>query len=82
MTKPKEEYPKEIKQVLVEIGKRVRQKRKSVEKNYETFANTHDINKVTLSKLERGENFRMSTLIQVLKALDITIDDFFGEDIL
>lgn len=63
--------------ILKEMGSRIREKRKSVVNNYEDFARDHQFNKVTISRIENGENFTMSSLIQVLRVLDISIEDFF-----
>ena len=63
--------------ILKEMGSRIREKRKSVANNYEDFARDHQFNKVTISRIENGENFTMSSLIQVLRVLDISIEDFF-----
>jgi transcriptional regulator with XRE-family HTH domain len=63
--------------ILKEMGSKIREKRKSVAKNYEDFAREHQFNKVTISRIENGENFTMSSLIQVLRVLDISIEDFF-----
>lgn len=71
--------PKETLQVLKQIGTKVRIHRKAIESNYETFAKKHNLNKVTISRIENGENFTMSSLIQVLKIFDITLEDFFKD---
>jgi len=63
--------------ILKEIGSRIRMRRKSLAKNYEDFADDHDFNKVTISRLENGENFTMKSLVQVLRVLDVSIEDFF-----
>ena len=68
---------KDVDPVLKEIGAKIRAQRKLISKNYEDFAREHDFNKVTISRLENGENFTMSILIQVLRALDISLEDFF-----
>ncbi len=70
------EVSKDIERLLTEIGSKVREHRKVVYKNYEDFAKDYSINKVTISRLENGENFTMSILIQVLRALDISLEDF------
>ena len=69
---------KEIDVTLKEIGAKVRTQRKSVYRNYESFADNYEFNKVTISRLENGENFTMSSLIQVLRVLDISLEDFFN----
>lgn len=68
--------------ILVKIGEKVRRLRKSNPEfdNYEVFAFTHKINKVTLQRIERGENYNIESLLKVLKALGISLSKFF-EDI-
>ena len=68
----------EIDLLLKEIGAKVRTLRKSAFKNYEDFAKTYQFNKVTISRLENGENFTMTSLVQVLRVLDISLEDFFN----
>lgn len=68
---------KDIDLILKEIGMRVKARRKFQTSNYETFAKEHHFNKVTISRIEAGENFNMTSLIQVLRVLDISLEDFF-----
>ena len=68
----------EIDVILKEIGAKVRTHRKSAFKSYESFAKAYQFNKVTVSRLENGENFTMSSLIQVLRVLDISLENFFN----
>ena len=68
----------EIQTKLKEIGAKLRELRKANTTNYEHFANNNGLNKVTLSRLENGENFTMSSLIAVLRVLDISIEEFFS----
>jgi len=63
--------------ILKEIGARVKARRKLQTSNYETFAKKHHFNKVTVARIEAGENFTMTSLIQVLRVLDISLEDFF-----
>lgn len=65
--------------VLLKIGEKVRLLRKSNPEyiNYEVFAFKNNINKVTLSKIEKGENHNIASLIKIIRALDITVEDFF-----
>ena len=73
------ELQEEIRAKMKEIGKRVRMERKKVNNNYEDFAKDNNINKVTLARIENGENFTISSLIEVLKALEISLPDFFND---
>ena len=73
------DIPTDIQYKLKEIGGLVREHRKSIEKNYEVFARNHKINKVTLARIEGGQNFTMSSLLLVLKSLGISPSDFFKD---
>ena len=65
----------DIDQKLKEIGMRVKLRRKACNKNYVKFALEHNINRLTLYRIENGENFKMSSLLQVLNALCTTIEE-------
>lgn len=64
-------------QLLKAIGAKVRMHRKQINNNYQDFAKDNNINKVTLARIENGENFTMASLIQVLTAMNMTIEVFF-----
>lgn len=65
-------------QRIIQIGMKVRELRRKVCPNYEQFAFTYNINKVTLSNIETGKDFRMSSLLKVLDALHVSQADFFA----
>jgi hypothetical protein len=67
--------PVNIEQKLKEIGEKVKAERKVINKNYEKFAIENQINKVTLFRIETGENYKMSSLLQVLNAIEISLED-------
>lgn len=69
--------PIEIDNILNEIGLRIRLKRKSMSTNYEDFARDHNFNKVTISRIENGENYTLKTLILVARTIGISIEDLF-----
>lgn len=71
------DLPEEIQLKLTEIGQKVREHRKSIEKNYQVFAVKYKINKVTLSRIENGENFNMVSFLEVLNVLGISLEEFF-----
>ncbi len=77
MVKPKEEKNP----TLVQIGEKIRKLRRQNPQfvNYEVFAFTHKINKVTLQRMEKGENFTMQNLLKVLTALNIGVSEFFQD---
>jgi transcriptional regulator with XRE-family HTH domain len=64
---------------LLAIGEKIRAIRKSNPDfvNYEVFAFTKKINKVTLQRIEKGENYNMESLLKVMDALEIKLSDFF-----
>jgi transcriptional regulator with XRE-family HTH domain len=73
--KGKKFAPVNVDHKLKEIGEKVRLKRKAINNNYEDFAHEHNINKVTLNRIETGDNFKMSSLLQVLNAIGMSIED-------
>ena len=66
---------------LSNFGDRLKQLRK--EKGFssaEKFAFHHDINRVQYGRYETGESdIRLTTLCKLLKAMDISLEEFFGE---
>jgi transcriptional regulator with XRE-family HTH domain len=66
----------EVSLKMAEIGERVRQLRKAYNTNYEDFAKSKNINKVTLNRLERGDNVSLKLFLSVLIKLDISLDEF------
>jgi len=66
--------------ILKMIGDKVRTIRKKHPDyaNYEVFAYFNKINKVTLANIEKGANYNISSLLKVLKALGISVEDFFN----
>jgi transcriptional regulator with XRE-family HTH domain len=65
---------------LQNLGNRFKQLRK--EKgytNYEIFAFDNEIPRAQYGRYENGEDLRFSSLLKVLKALDISLDEFFSE---
>lgn len=78
MKKSEMESQHKNERTLKEIGIKVRSLRKAITSNYEIFAKENQINKVTLARIENGENCTMSSLIDVINALKINLDDFFA----
>ena len=75
MNKKDQFIPIDIDQKLKEIGHLVKERRKAITKNHKDFAEDHKINRVTLLRIEKGENFKMSSLLQVLNALEISLEE-------
>lgn len=45
----------------------------------EDFANAHNINRTQYGRYERGGEITFSNLVRLIKALNISIADFFSE---
>jgi len=65
---------------LQNLGKRFRQLRKDKGyTNYELFAFDNNILRAQYGRYEKGEELRFSSLIKVLKALNISLEEFFSK---
>ena len=72
--------PKEINEDLKKLGNRIKALRiKAGFSNYEYFAYEHEIPRAQFGRYERGEDLRYSSLLKVIKAFDITVEEFFSE---
>ena len=58
------------KEVLVEIGGRIRQKRLNKNKTHNELAVLTGISRATISKVEKGESTSLLTIVTILRALD------------
>ena len=47
--------------------------------NYEQFAFEHNLPRAQYGRYEQGQDLRFSSLLKVLKALDISLEEFFKE---
>lgn len=69
------------KEQLLKVGKRLKEIR--IQKgfsNYENFAFSHELPRSQYGRYENGEDMRLSSLIKVLEAMDVTLEDFFNEN--
>lgn len=67
-----------------QIAKRIGERLKALRiakgySSYEKFAFENDIDRAQYGRYERGGDMRISTLVRILRALDVPIDDFFSE---
>jgi transcriptional regulator with XRE-family HTH domain len=77
MAKTKKEIQEED---LKKLGERIRSLRiKKGYNNYESFAYEHDKARAQYGKYEKGENITYISLLRVIKALDLSVKDFFSE---
>jgi transcriptional regulator with XRE-family HTH domain len=75
--KPSKQKTKKPKEVLL-LGKRIKQLRQ--DKGYtsqETFAYDNDYTLSHYSRMERGEDIRLTSLVRVCKALGVTLEQLF-----
>jgi transcriptional regulator with XRE-family HTH domain len=65
---------------LERVGKRIRELRiKRGYSNYEHFAYDHNISRAQFGRYEKGQDLRLSSLIKVVNAFGITLQEFFNE---
>jgi len=65
---------------LKNLGERIKQLRiKNGYTNYEYFAYENDISRAQYGRYERGEHIRFGTLIKIINAFGLTIEEFFSE---
>lgn len=63
---------------IAKIGERIKDLRiKAGYSAYETFAFDHEIPRVQYGRLEKGVNFRITTLMRVLEVHKVSLEDFF-----
>ncbi len=63
---------------LKKIGDRLKYFRKKAGyTNYEYFAYEHDISRPQYGKYEAGANIQLNTLMKILKALNVSLEEFF-----
>ena len=65
---------------LHNLGERFKKLRKERDfSNYEHFAYENDLSRTQYGRYENGEDLRFSSLLKVLKAMNISLKDFFSE---
>jgi transcriptional regulator with XRE-family HTH domain len=63
---------------LINLGKRIKEIRiKLGYSNYENFAFEHDIPRAQYGRYENGEDLRYTSLLRVIRAFDMTLEEFF-----
>ena len=65
-------------QNLKKVGERLKHFRKKAGyTNYEYFAYENNFSRPQYGKYEAGANIQLNTLMKILKALNITLEEFF-----
>jgi transcriptional regulator with XRE-family HTH domain len=68
------------KEHIAKLAKRIKQLRtEKGHMNYETFAIEHGISRSQYWRYEKGEDLRFSSLVRVVHALGVTLEEFFSE---
>ncbi len=71
-------HEKYIEQNLGRLGKKLQKlRREKGYKNYEQFAFDNNISRAQYGRYEKGQDLRFSSLCKVLKALDVSLEEFF-----
>jgi transcriptional regulator with XRE-family HTH domain len=60
------------------IGARLRELREKTKLSQEKFANHYDLDRSQISRVENGTNIEINTLVSFIRALDISIQEFFA----
>ncbi|SHL89356.1 Helix-turn-helix [Chitinophaga jiangningensis] len=65
---------------LAKLGARIKELRiKAGYSNYEVFAYEHNIPRAQYGRYEQGKDLRFSSLVKVVSAFGMTMEEFFGE---
>ena len=65
---------------LKKLGERIKFLRlKKGYTNYENFAYDNDLPRAQYGRYENGQDIRYSSLVKVVKALGVTMEEFFSE---
>ena len=71
---------KEVDQTLRQIGNQLRELRKEVGyKSHENFAYEIGVGRAQYGRYENGSDMRLSSLIRLIKAHEISLSDFFKD---
>jgi len=66
--------------LLEKLGSRLRELRKARGyTNYEQFAFDHGLPRAQYGRYEKGQDLRLSSLIKVLTAMEVSLTEFFAE---
>ncbi|MFC2126479.1 XRE family transcriptional regulator [Bacteroidota bacterium] len=77
-TRSKVEISDAHKEQLIKIGAHVKKLRIVITgDSYEVFAKKNRINKISMWRLETGNNFLMNSLLKVVNGLGISLEEFF-----
>lgn len=65
---------------VLKMAKRLKELRvKQGFTSYEAFANEHGLSRALYGRYEKGKDLRFSSLVKLVKAFNITLEEFFRE---
>ncbi len=65
---------------LQKLANRIRElRREKGYSNYESFAYEHDLPRAQYGRYEKGEDLRYSSLLKVIRALGVSVQEFFSK---
>lgn len=64
---------------LKKLGERIRVLRKKKYSSHEDFCYEHGFSRSQYWRYESGKDLRFSTLLRILEALNISVEEFFSE---
>jgi hypothetical protein len=65
---------------LKKLGNRIKQLRiKAGYTSYEYFAYEHDFSRAQFGRYENGQDLRFTSLVKIVNAFGLTLEEFFGE---
>ncbi|MDQ3192926.1 MAG: helix-turn-helix transcriptional regulator [Bacteroidota bacterium] len=82
MNKTKKETDKKLppEELIERLAKRIKKLR--LEKgftSYEAFAYEHNLSRALYGRYEKGKDLRFTSLVKVVQAFDLTLEEFFSE---
>lgn len=79
-THKKQNIPKGLNEDLKKLSERIKSLRiKKGYTSYEYFAYEHNISRTQYARYEKGEDLRYTSLLRVVRAHGMTLEEFFSE---
>jgi predicted transcriptional regulator len=78
--KPSKNAPKDAAYYQKQLGERIKALRlQRGYTSYEYFAYEHNISRAQFGRYEKGQDLRFSSLVKIVQAFDMTLEEFFRE---
>lgn len=72
--------PLDTEEQLKKLGGRIKELRiKAGYTSYEYFAYEHDFSRAQFGRYEKGQDLRFSSLVKIVNAFGLTLEEFFSE---